>query len=58
MSKDIDALYSICSRCSYKWFKRKVEDPKQCPRCHSPYWKTKRVRAKDREKWNINKGDE
>jgi len=51
MNKDLNALQPVCCRCGYRWIKRKTEDPKQCPRCHSPYWKTKRIRANDRTSW-------
>ena len=26
-----------CKKCGYEWFPR-VDNPKACPRCHSPYW--------------------
>ena len=32
-----------CLRCGYKWFPRvshdgRVDEPKTCPKCRSPYW--------------------
>jgi hypothetical protein len=27
----------VCARCEYLWANR-VEAPKNCPRCKSPYW--------------------
>ena len=32
-----------CLRCLYVWVSF-VDSPKCCPRCHSPYWKTTRLR--------------
>lgn len=26
-----------CLRCGYTWIPR-TEEPRNCPRCHSPYW--------------------
>jgi predicted Zn-ribbon and HTH transcriptional regulator len=34
-----------CLRCGHDWLRRSLTAlPKQCPRCHSPYWNKKRVR--------------
>lgn len=27
----------VCKRCGYKW-NQKLESPKRCPNCISPYW--------------------
>jgi predicted Zn-ribbon and HTH transcriptional regulator len=36
--KDIQALlYAKCLRCGNTWRKR-TENPKQCPNCKSTYW--------------------
>lgn len=32
-----------CERCGHKWIPQ-VENPIQCPRCHSPKWQIKRKR--------------
>ena len=29
----------ICSRCGHVWIPRIPRKPKQCPKCHSPYWR-------------------
>lgn len=29
-----------CLRCGYQWMQRKVELPKRCPKCISPYWQS------------------
>ena len=29
----------VCERCQHQWIPRDAaEQPKQCPRCKSPYW--------------------
>ena len=29
----------LCERCGYKWIPRnKEENPRECPKCKSPYW--------------------
>ena len=33
-----------CKRCGWEWLRRTTFDPKVCPACHSPYWKTEKVR--------------
>lgn len=30
--------YLACLRCGHRWPQRQEAAPKQCPRCHSPYW--------------------
>jgi rubrerythrin len=36
--KDIPTLPKAkCLRCGYTWTLR-TEHPKECPKCHSPYW--------------------
>jgi uncharacterized OB-fold protein len=32
-----------CKRCGHEWIPR-VENPKWCSRCNSPYWDKERVR--------------
>ena len=27
-----------CERCSHEWIPRMKENPRVCPKCHSPYW--------------------
>ena len=29
-----------CARCGHKWYLRKPQIPRVCPRCKSPYWRT------------------
>ena len=36
MPNNTDILF--CFRCYHTWKKRKVENPKTCPKCNSPYW--------------------
>jgi predicted Zn-ribbon and HTH transcriptional regulator len=33
-----------CERCGWEWHPRSKTPPKTCPKCHSPYWETERVR--------------
>ena len=42
----VDASFILdaqCNRCGHKW-KTRVIEPKQCPKCHSPYWNKPRIR--------------
>ena len=32
----------LCLRCGYEWFSR-VQNPSQCPSCHSVLWNTERA---------------
>lgn len=41
---NIDLRDLTCCRCSHRWIPRKVE-VRVCPRCHSPYWDTKKRAA-------------
>jgi len=34
----------VCKRCGWDWGTRKENDPKNCPKCCSPYWNKERVR--------------
>ena len=34
-----------CKRCDYKWYPRTVKEPKNCPKCNSPYWNKERIKA-------------
>jgi hypothetical protein len=35
-----------CERCGYEWVPRDIEqEPKNCPRCKSPYWNRPRKNA-------------
>jgi len=31
-----------CLRCNKSWWPRKPENPRVCPKCHSPYWDKER----------------
>lgn len=31
-----------CLRCEHEWFPNRVEKPRLCPACHSPYWDIER----------------
>jgi hypothetical protein len=45
-------LMLTCLRCQHTWLRRTLtRDPKQCPnpKCHSPYWNSKRVRNYERK---------
>lgn len=33
-----------CERCSHEWAPRNEEQPRVCPKCHSPYWDKERIR--------------
>lgn len=33
-----DSNIVCCTRCYHAWKRRKKTPPKQCPKCHSPYW--------------------
>jgi hypothetical protein len=38
-------LIRTCLRCGHDWLRRSLKrDPKQCPKCHSPYWDRQRRR--------------
>ena len=47
MTADKDKRLPIfeCNRCGHQWHPRTWE-PKFCPKCHSPYWNSPRVRTK------------
>jgi predicted Zn-ribbon and HTH transcriptional regulator len=32
-----------CNRCGYEWFS-KLDEPKRCTKCKSPYWNKPRIR--------------
>ncbi len=38
MNQDIEVPRLNCFRCGHIWIPRKHGNPKQCPKCHSPYW--------------------
>ena len=42
MPKNTNTLF--CFRCYHLWKKRKVKNPKTCPKCNSPYWHSPRKR--------------
>jgi len=37
-----------CLRCNYKW-KSKIENPRFCPKCNSPYWNKERRKVSKQE---------
>jgi len=38
-SNDPDGFLRFCHRCQSSWARRWLNrEPKQCPKCHSPYW--------------------
>ena len=39
---------NTCLRCGHTWVKR-IEKPKFCPKCRSPYWDTPRIRKRRKE---------
>ncbi len=43
MSNNNNTLF--CFRCYHTWKKRKLPNPKSCPRCRSPYWNKPRKRV-------------
>jgi len=38
----------ICLRCGHKWIPR-IEKPRICPGCRSPYWDTPRKKKKEKK---------
>ncbi len=38
------SLILKCLRCGHEWMRRKIDRPKQCPGCHSPYWDKVRIK--------------
>ena len=51
-SKDIMAKVKLliegykCERCGHEWIPRMKENPRVCPKCHSPYWDVQRNNKK------------
>jgi len=43
--KLIEVMVENCIRCSNEWIPRKA-NPKNCPKCNSPYWNKERVYPK------------
>ena len=43
MPNNNDILF--CFRCYHTWKKRKLENPRNCPECNSPYWSRPRKRV-------------
>ena len=33
-----------CLRCGHQWYPRRLELPKHCPKCNSPYWNRPKVK--------------
>lgn len=49
MLKEIEVVVKrlVCLRCGHKWLPNKVDMPRACPSCHSPYWDIPRtIRAR------------
>ena len=44
MVTELSNLKLTCLRCGTTWFRR-VDHPKLCPSCHSPYWDKPKVKA-------------
>ena len=42
MDKPFELPILKCLRCGHKWVPRNPRHPKQCPKCHSPYWNKKK----------------
>ncbi len=38
---------NTCQRCGHEWTQRKLETPKVCPKCKSPYWDREKQDAKN-----------
>lgn len=51
--KNINKYPHKCLRCGNKWSGR-FENPKVCPSCSSPYWKTKPTRSNAKESTKSN----
>lgn len=39
-----------CLRCGWAWYRRSPDEPRVCPKCHSPYWNKERVRGTEKKK--------
>jgi predicted Zn-ribbon and HTH transcriptional regulator len=39
--KEIKVYDCKCERCGHEWITRSADKPIVCPKCKSPYWKTK-----------------
>ena len=39
--KEVKTYKCKCERCGHSWITRTAEHPVVCPKCKSPYWKTK-----------------
>jgi hypothetical protein len=38
--------YWVCERCGHEWPPKGESEPKNCPKCKSPYWNTPRKISK------------
>ena len=46
MSTETRLTVRECMRCHHRWLPRQSSLPRQCPKCHSPYWQTPRQYSK------------
>jgi len=38
-----------CNRCGHSWIPRIEKEPKNCPKCNSPYWNKERKKQGESE---------
>ena len=46
MNIETEIAVRECMRCHHRWVPRQASPPRQCPNCHSPYWRTERQYTK------------
>ena len=54
-SPDLSIPICTCSRCGHKWYLRKPENPRFCPKCKSQYWNS--GESEPRQRLNIDIAD-
>jgi len=50
MNNNIELPKLHCKRCGHTWIPRIPKTPKQCPKCHSPYWSKEKWKGVSNEK--------
>lgn len=44
MNSDMELPSFACLRCGHTWIPRRVDKPRRCPKCKTPYWDTPNIR--------------